>query len=199
MKGLSAAPLALLSLAGLSGCSLGPPSTATIAYTQVGACNGYTSGGGATAPRPNTAYVMYKIRSIDNTLSRIDLEFVPVRLYVDQSTKKAMFEPTVSFEMHYASGDDRFVRGLGLTGLTQQVIPAGHKVDIDGFAVVEVATATANGVEEAHRAAYPLSYDPDMGEVEFFAAPPKIVLTETSSAGASHQIVEDCRALELVS
>ncbi len=199
MKAFSAAPLALLSLAGLSGCSLGPPSTATIAYTQVGACNGYTSGGGATASRPNIAYVIYKIRSIDNSQSRVDLEFVPVRLYVDQSTKKAMFEPTMAFEMHYASGDDRFARGLGLTGLTQQVIPAGRKVDIDGFAVVEVGTSTASGAEEAHHTAYPLSYDADMGEVEFFAAPPKVVLTETSSSGASHPIVEDCRALEPVS
>ncbi len=199
MKGLSAAPLALLSLAGASGCSLDPPSTATIAYSQVGACNGYPSGSGATAPRPNKAFVVFEIQSVDNTRSRVDLELVPVRLYVDQSTEKAMFEETVTFDRRYASGDARFTRGLGLTELTQQVIPAGRKVDIGAFAVVEVATATANGAEEAHHTAYSLAYDADVGEVEFFAAPPKILLTETNAAERAWPQVEDCRALELVS
>jgi len=199
MKLQSAAPLALLSLAGLSGCSLGPPPIATIAYSQVGACNGYASGSGATAPRPNTAYVVFKIQSIDNTRSHVALELVPVRLYVDQSTEKAMFEETTTFDRRYVSDDGRFTRGLGLTGLTQQVIPAGRKVDIDAFAVVEVKTATANGAEEAHHTAYSLSYDPEMGEVEFFAAPPKILLTETNAAERAWPQVEDCRALELVS
>jgi hypothetical protein len=199
MKGSFAAPLALLSLAGLSGCSLGPPSTATIAYTQVGACNGFASGSGATAPRPNMAYVVFKIHSIDNTRSRVDLEFVPVRLYVDQSTEKALFEETLTFDRRYVSGDERFTRGLGLAGLAQRVIPAGRKVDVDAFTVVEVSTATANGAEEAHRSAYHLAYDPDMGEVEFFAAPPKILLTETNAGARAWPQVEDCRALEPVS
>lgn len=199
MKFSTAAPLALLSLAGLAGCSLGPPSAATIAYSQIGACNGYASGSGATASRPNKAYVVFEIHSIDNTRSRVDLELVPVRLYVDQSTQKALFEETLTFDRRYASGDERFVKGLGLAPLTQQVVPAGRKVDVHAFTVVEVSTATASGAEEAHRAAYPLAYDPDMGEVEFFAAPPRVVLVETSAAGGSRRLIEDCRALELVS
>jgi hypothetical protein len=199
MKLSYAAPLALVSMAGLSGCSLGPPATATIAYSQVGACSGYTSGSGATLPRPNTAYIVFKIQSIDNTRSHVDLEFVPVRLYVDQSKEKAIFEETLTFDRRYVSGDNRFTRGLGLTGPTQKVIPAGSKIDINAFAVVEVTTATANGAEEAHHTAYSLSYDPDMGEVEFFAAPPKILLTESNAAERAWPQTEDCRALELVS
>jgi hypothetical protein len=199
MKLLLAAPLALLSMAGLSGCGLGPPATATIAYSQVGACNGYASGRGATLPRPNTAYIVFKIQSIDNTRSQVDLEFVPVRLYVDQSTEKAIFEETLTFDRRYVSGDDRFTRGLGSTRPIQQLIPAGSKVDINAFAVVEVNTATVSGAEEAHHTAYSLSYDPDMGEVEFFAAPPKILLTETNAAERAWPQTEDCRALELVS
>lgn len=187
-------PIAILSMAGLTACDFGPSKQATISYSQLGACNGFTTESGSTAARPNSAFVIFKIESIDNTGSDTDFRFIPVRLYVDQAKPQQMFVPKQSYDQRFVLDDPRFTQGLGVAGTKPQVIAAGRKVEINGIVVVEVTTSTENGSAEAHETSYSLAYDSETGEVTFVDPSPDIVLIKSNAAQKTWPLTEDCLA-----
>ena len=69
--------------------------TATINYTQVGACNGWKDGGILHSAGPNQAYVVFKVQSIDNTQGKVNFSFDPSKMAVNTGSHPHM-DPSLS-------------------------------------------------------------------------------------------------------
>lgn len=171
----------------LAGCDRGPAATTAISYRQVGACNGFSTGGGA-ATRPNEAYVVFTIEAVDNTKSDVDWSFIPTRLYVDQSTEKQKSEWIGSWDRHFASSNPRFAQELGVTEVAPATIRRGANTPTKGIVMVAVRTTKTNGAEEANHASYTLSYDAQPSD-------PGIVMSKTNASQTAWPLTEDCKGI----
>jgi hypothetical protein len=180
-------PLLAALFVALSGCDRGPAATAAISYRQIGACNGFSTGGGA-ATRPNEAYVVFKIEGVDNTKMGSDWPFIPSRLYVDQSSEKQKTEWIGSWDRHFASSNPRFAQGLGVTEVTPASVPHGANMPTKGIVMVAVRTAKTNGADEANQTSYTLSYDAQPSD-------PGVVTSKTNAAQTTWPQTEDCKAI----
>ncbi len=177
----------------LSGCyipGITPVGTAAISYQQVGACNGY---GGAQG-RPNTAYVIFKIKSVDNSNGNVDFLFLPTRLYVDQSSAKEKATWIGGWKRQFVSDETKFLKGLGGATISGQTLPHNAATKVNGFVYVAVSTANANGAVEANQTPYNLAYDSEPVEGQ---TDPKVVLTKTNKSRTTWPATEDCQAIKL--
>jgi len=186
-------PFVAASCIALSGCyisGISPVGTATISYQQVGACTGY----GAMTGRPNQAYVIFRVDTVDNANGNVDFLFIPNRLYVDQSTEKQKAEWVGGWKRQFVSEDTKFLKDLGASGISPKSISHGGKIDINSFIVVAVSTVNANGSAEANQRSYALSYDsaPVQGETD-----PAIVLHKTNATQTTWPETENCNAIKL--
>ena len=73
----------LIALPGCGGRSAANPTT--ISYREVGICKSYDTPTGTTAAKPDEAFAVFKIETIDNTKQNNNFNLDPQRLYVDQS------------------------------------------------------------------------------------------------------------------
>lgn len=187
---ISPLPFIVTSCIALSGCGLGSAGTATVSYQQVGACNGY----GAATGRPNQAYVIFKIETVDNSKGNVDFLFIPTRLNVDQSTEQQKATWIGGWKRQFVSSDTQFLQGLGAAGITGKSIPRNSKVELNGFIVVAVNTATPSGSAEANQTSYKLSYDtePVAGQTD-----PAVVLNKTNASQTAWPETENCQAIKL--
>lgn len=190
---LGALGLGAVSVA-LSGCDIGGVGTAEISYRQLGACNAYDAADGRVSTRQNEAFVVFQIQAVDNTHGKVDFTFVPSRLYVDQSTEKQKAEWVGNLIHRTISNDPRFSEAVGVGGVEPIVIYAGKKIEPKAVAVVAVATATANGAEDANKTSYELLYETQVigGETD-----PAIRLTKTNAAQTSWPQTDDCKAIKM--
>lgn len=195
--------LILLSLAGASlavlpGCEPGPAgSTVTIRYSQVGACNGYQSGSGLSAKRPNAAFVVFKIESLDATKSGVEFGFVPSRLSVNLEPGKETWGSSLGAGKYYVSSDRRFTDPLGAPAIKQMRAPARATTEVDRLAFIAVPTADANGSAEASKRSYHLSYDAETGKETGGAADPHIEFVKTNDTQSTWPVTDDCLHLEI--
>jgi hypothetical protein len=190
---LSSLPVIIISCVALSGCyisGISSAGTATISYQQIGACTGY----GAMTGRPNQAYVIFKIDSVDNSKGNVDFLLIPNRLFVDQSTEKQKAEWVGGWKRQFVSEDTKFLHELGATPVSTKSIPHNSKADINGFIFVPVNTVSANGSAEANKTSFKLSYDsaPVPGETD-----PAIVLDKVNATQTSWPETENCQAIKL--
>ncbi|WOJ90234.1 hypothetical protein RZS28_02730 [Methylocapsa polymorpha] len=183
-------PLIAASCVALAGCGFGQVGTATVAYQQVGACNGY----GAVTGRPNQAYVIFKIEAVDNSQGNVNFLFIPTRLYVDQSTEKQKAEWVGGWKRQFVSENTKFLQDLGGAGITPKSVPHNSKAELNAFVFVPVNTVNANGAAEANQTSYKLSYDsqPVPGESD-----PAVVFNKTNAAQTTWPETESCQAIKL--
>ncbi|WP_026606901.1 hypothetical protein [Methylocapsa acidiphila] len=177
----------------LSGCyipGVTPVGTADIAYQQVGACNGT----GGTSNRPNEAYVIFKIETVDNAKGNVDFLFLPTRLFVDQSSEKEKATWIGGWKRQFVSEETKFLKDLGAPVVSTKSIPANGKASPNGFVFVAVGTKDPNGAAEANQTAYKLSYDTEPVEGQ---TDPKVVLTKTNASQTSWPATENCKDVKL--
>lgn len=138
--------------------------TVTIHYEQIGACNGFNNGGGATSAGPNAAYAIFRITTIENTdASAKDFNFDPDRIYINGTSPRAFTSTHLNLSQinpFYATAK------LVLKGTTA---PANV-----GAVIAIVSTSAADGASEAKNISYFLSYDTPSGgqAVNFIKANP---------------------------
>ncbi len=182
----------------LSGCyisGISPVGTASISYRQVGACNGY----GAAAGRPNQAYVIFKIEAVDNSKGNVDLKFYPTRIYVRQSVEQTPeqqgggWNSTAAARLRFVSEDTKFLSDLGAPGLAAKSFPHNIKTELNGFVVIPVETANANGAAEANQTSYALSYDVTPVEGE---ADPLVTFAKTNADQTTWPATANCQEIK---
>jgi hypothetical protein len=177
----------------LSGCyipGISSPGTATISYQQVAACNGYSAAPG----RPNQAYVIFKIESVDNSKGNVDFLFLPTRLYVDQSSEKEKATWIGGWKRQFVSEETKFLKDLGGATISGKSLPHNAATNLNGFVAVAVSTANANGAVEASQTSFKLSYDSEPVEGQH---DPAVVLTKTNASQTTWPTTEDCQAIKL--
>jgi hypothetical protein len=175
----------------LSGCTSTPATaasdTASITYRQVGACNGYVAAQGDNAGGPtgetdathagtNSAYVIFRIDTIDNTQSTLDFAFDPARLengpdHVDTNLS--------------------FAQDLQLAALSPTTITHGTSDTKSGFVVMVVQTSAADGASEANQTKYALNYDNLSGGQHG----PGVVFLKQNSDQSTWTNTADCHAI----
>ncbi len=188
---------AAASLAVLPGCEPGAAgSTVTIRYSQVGVCNGFQSGTGITAKRPNQAFVVLKIESLDGTKSGVEFGFVPTRLFVNLEPGKETWGSSLGAGQYYVSSDRRFTDPLGVAPIKALNARARATTEVDRLAFIAVPTAEANGAAEAGGKSYRLSYDAESGK-ERGTADPHIEFVKTNDTQTSWAPTDDCLHLEI--
>lgn len=187
---------AVVSLAVLSGCETGPGATATIRYSQVGACNGYRTGSGATAARPNAAFVVFEIEAIDNTKSNVEFRFVPSRVFVNLAPEHTFGSDLVN-RHYYAATDRRLTDPLGLAALEPVRVSARAKAEVDRFVFVPVGTAEENGSAEASRISYGLSYDAETGKLHSVDPDPHVEFVKANTTQTKWDRTDECDSLQL--
>jgi hypothetical protein len=189
---------AAVSLVALTGCEPGPAgSTVTIRYSQVGACDGYLTGTGLTAKRPNQAFVVFKIEALDGTKSGVEFNFVPSRLFVDLEPHKETWGSSLGAGRYFVSSDRRYTDPLGATPLKEMRAPARATTEVDRLAFVAVATAASVGSEEASRTSYHLLYDPETGKESGNPPDPHIAFAKSNDTQTTWQRAEDCLHLDI--
>lgn len=189
--------LSLLSVgaacAALAGCyipGISPVGTATISYSQVGACNG-----DAAAPaRPNQAYVIFKVEDVDNSKGNVDFLFLPTRLYVDQSSEKEKATWIGGWKRQFVSEETKFLKDLGGAAAATKAVPHNGKTAFNSFVFVAVGTVNSNGSAEANQTPYTLAYDsePVQGETN-----PAVTLNKTNATQKTWPATESCQDIKL--
>jgi hypothetical protein len=192
---------AAASLVALSGCEPGPAgSTVTVNYSQVGACNGYASGSGISAKRPNSAFVVFEIESFDTTKSGVDFRFVPSRLFVNLDPEKETWGSSLVAGKYYASSDKRFAEPLGVPPIEPVKAPARGTTELHRLAFIAVQTTGANGAADANKISYHLFYDPETGKEGVGSIPdPHVEFVKTNETRTVWPEIDDCSNLEIKS
>jgi hypothetical protein len=191
-------PFAAASLAVLPGCEPGPAgSTVAIRYSQVGACNGYLTGSGITAKRPNQAFVVFKIESLDGTKSGVEFGFVPSRLFVNLEPDKETWGSSLGAGLYYVSGDRRFTDPLGAAAIKPLSAPSRKITEVDRLAFIAVPTASENGSTEASQKSYHLAYDAETGKDTGNRHDPHIAFVKTNDTQTTWPATDDCSKLEI--
>jgi hypothetical protein len=127
----------------------------TIAFEQVGACNGYpqTFGPGGSGPHAavnagfHAAFVIFRILKVDNSKGAADFNFDPERIFIAE-------RPSEHVDTGLSVAAD-----FGLLKSVAITVPKGGERGHRGFAVVTVSTAASNGASEANNTNYLLSYN----------------------------------------
>lgn len=166
-------------LPGCAGGSGGIGPLALVKYHQVGACNGYATGGGAVSTGPNAAYVVFKIEAVDNRAPNIDFNFDPERIYVNQSSRR------------FVDNGLTFARDLGVIRTVPVTVKQGTLMGINGYSVIVVTTSNPDGSKEANQTAYlPLLYNAQSGD-------PGVAMTNTDASRTSWPQTPNCLAMTL--
>jgi hypothetical protein len=166
----------------LAGCV---SNVATVTYSQIGACVGYTNNiGDLVGVGPNAADIIFRIENIDNTGSKVDFHFNPALLYTVVGQQ---------FAVDLNGQLNTVLQGNQLTAEPAVTVPAGKAQSQWGYIAIEgVPTQNANGLIEGLSTSYPLNYHtPSTGPG---------VLLANSHLGQTHAILPtnykgDCIAL----
>lgn len=123
----------------------------TINYEQIGACNGFSSGSGATSAGPNAAYVVFRVSTIENTDSAPrTFDFDPNKLFINASPRAY-----TSTQLNLAQLNPFYA--------TSRTVAPGATEALNGAVIAIVQTVAANGASEANNTSYFLLYDGGSG------------------------------------
>jgi len=146
-----------------------------IHYEQVGACNGFNNGGGATSAGPKAAYAVFRIKTIENNdTSPKDFNFDPNLIYVESTTPRAFTNSHLNLaQINPFYATTKFVA----KGTTQ---PANV-----GAVIAVVQTQAADGASEANATQYTLAYETPSGG-------PSVVLVKDNPDQKNFPNTPDC-------
>jgi hypothetical protein len=179
----------------LSGCGRRSASNPTsISYSEVGICKSYnTLTGNEEKAKPNEAFAVFKIETIDNSKQSNDFNLDPERFYVDQ-TKPEMKSKNISFQTRrFMNSNIGFAQAIGVKALARDAFPANQKIDVNSFIVVPLAIST--GGPEANQYSFDLVYDTTTTEQQIGSG--DIVVTKTNPPDTKYTVVESCKELAL--
>jgi hypothetical protein len=145
----------------------------TIRYEQVGACNGFSSGTGATSAGPKAAYVVFRISTVENTDSAArTFDFDPNKLFINADPRA------------YASTQLNLAQ-LNPFYAPSRTVAAGATESLNGAVIAIVSTVADNGASEANTTAYALLYDGGPGSQG-------VTLIKANPNKTSWPQIEDC-------
>jgi hypothetical protein len=154
----------LIAMSILSGCGGGSGQPTNISYRQVGICKSFESASGPVTSRADEGYAVFKIETVDNTKSNKAFAFDPKLLYVDQSTPEQHAKQLWEWDRRYVSTDSRFPQSLGISLAPESTIPAGGKLDVNGFVVIPLGIHNPSGGPEEYKHAFELVHDSGTSE-----------------------------------
>ncbi len=197
----------------LSGCTAGSGEPAVIDYHQVGLCDTFTTPGGVRPAKPNEAYVVYEIGTIDNTKRKADFNFFPGRLYVDRISAKQLAEWKTNVpsslskpigtpdwlgprnSRRFLANDAAFAKSMGARAAPPMTVPHATKMANDGYSIAVVSLPDEGEGFRADQTFYKLAYDRQEGDGEMIPADPPIVLNNTNPSQSAWPHSHDCREL----
>jgi hypothetical protein len=190
----------LIAVSMLSGCGSGSGQPTNISYRQIGICKGFTAASGPVTSKADEGYAIFKIETVDNTKSNKAFAFDPKLLYVDQSTPEQHAKQLWEWDRRYASTDSRFQQSLGISLAPDSTIPAGGKLDVNGFLVIPLGINNPSHGPEENKFAFQLLHD--SGNSENTASgqirvSEGIVFNKTNAADAKWTVAENCKELAL--
>lgn len=191
---------ALIAVALLSGCGSRTGQPANISYRQVGICKGFEAASGPVTSRTDEGFAFFKIETVDNTKSNKAFAFDPKLLYVDQSTPEQHAKQLWEWDRRYASTDSRIPQSLGISLAPETTIPAGGKLDVNGFLVIPLGINNPSHGPEENKFAFQLLHDSGTsentasGQIRISEG---IVFTKTNAADTKWTVVDNCKELAL--
>jgi hypothetical protein len=190
----------LIAASMLTGCGSGSGQPTNISYRQVGICKSFVAASGPVTSRADEGYAVFKVETVDNTKSNKAFAFDPKLLYVDQSTPEQHAKELWEWDRRYASTDPRFQQGLGITLAPETTIPAGGKLDVNGFLVIPLGINNPSHGPEENKFAFQLLHDSGTSENTAsgqIRVSEGIVFNKTNSADTKWTVAENCKELAL--
>jgi hypothetical protein len=180
-------PMLVAGSIALSGCGRRSADNPTkISYYQVGICKSYATPTGSENAKPNEAFAIFKIESIDNTKQSSSFNLDPERFLVDQ-TPAEMKQKNISFQSRrFMDANPRFAQAMGVKGLARASFPANQNTDVNSFIIVPLRP-------EADQYSFDLIYDTTTSEQQ--TGSKDVVLTKTNPADTKYAMVENCKEL----
>lgn len=150
-----------------------PHDVVTIRYEQIGACNGFSAGSGATSAGPKAAYAVFRVSTIENTdTAPRTFEFNPNKLFVNVNPRAY-----TSTQLNLAQLNPFYA--------TSRTVAAGTTEALNGAVIAVVETVDQNGASEANNTSYFLLYDGGSGGQG-------VTLIKANPEQTSWPQIEDC-------
>ena len=190
----------LIAVSMLSGCGRGSGQPTNISYRQVGICKRFTAPSGPVVSKSDEGYAFFKIQTVDNTKANKAFAFDPKLLYVDQSTPERHAKQLWEWDRRYASVDSRIPQSLGISLAPETTIPAGGRLDVNGFLVIPLGINNPSHGPEENKFAFQLLHDSGTSENTAsgqIRVSEGIVFTKTNAADTKWTVSENCKDLAL--
>ncbi len=183
----------------LSGCGKGSTQPTVISYRQVGICKNYAAASGPVASKADEGFAVFKIETVDNKSNK-PFAFDPKLLYVDQSTPERHTRQVWEWDRRYASTDSRFPQTMGISLAPKSMIPAGGKLDVNGYLVIPLGINNPSGGPEENKFVFQLLHD--SGNSENTASgqirvSEGILFDRTNTDETKWTVAENCKELPL--
>jgi hypothetical protein len=183
----------------LSGCGRRSGQPTNISYSQVGICKGFETASGPMKAKADEGYAIFKIETVDNKSNKA-FAFDPKLLYVDQSTPEQHAKHNWEWDRRYATTDSRIPKSLGISLAPETTIPAGGKLDVNGFVVIPLGINNPSGGPEESKFAFQLLHDSQTAETTErgqIRVSEGIVFDKTNADETKWTVVENCKELAL--
>jgi hypothetical protein len=183
----------------LSGCGRRSGQPTNISYSQVGICKGFETASGPMKANTDEGYAIFKIETVDNKSNKA-FAFDPKLLYVDQSTPEQHAKHNWEWDRRYATTDSRIPKSLGISLAPETTIPAGGKLDVNGFVVIPLGINNPSGGPEESKFAFQLLHDSQTAETTErgqIRVSEGIVFDKTNADETKWTVVENCKELAL--
>jgi hypothetical protein len=188
-----------VALSMLSGCGRGSGQPTSISYRQIGVCKGFTAASGPVASKADEGYAIFKIETVDNKSNK-PFALDPKLLYVDQSTPEQHAKQLWEWDRRYATTDSRFPQTLGISLAPETTIPAGGKLDVNGFLVIPLGINNPSHGPEENKLAFLLLHDSGTSENTAsgqIRVSEGIQFAKTNDDNQKWTVVENCKELAL--
>ncbi|MGQ0445896.1 MAG: hypothetical protein ACT4O2_12415 [Beijerinckiaceae bacterium] len=165
-----------------------------ISYSQVGVCKAYaTQTGDAVKAKPDEAFAIFKIETIDNSKQDSPLNLDPERFYVNQ-TPEAMEQKNISFRSRrFMTPDPRFAQAMGVKSLARGAFPANQTSEVNSYIIVPLKLDNPSGGPEANQYSFDLTYDTTTSEEQ--TGSNDIIAKKTDPASTKYSVTENCKEL----
>jgi hypothetical protein len=183
----------------LSGCGRRSGQPTNISYSQVGICKEFETASGPMKAKADEGYAIFKIETVDNKSNKA-FAFDPKLLYVDQSTPEQHAKHNWEWDRRYATTDSRIPKSLGISLAPETTIPAGGKLDVNGFVVIPLGINNPSGGPEESKFAFQLLHDSQTAETTErgqIRVSEGMVFDKTNADETKWTVVENCKELAL--
>jgi hypothetical protein len=183
----------------LSGCGKGSSQPTVISYRQVGICKSYAAASGPVTSKADEGFAVFKIETVDNKSNKT-FAFDPKLLYVDQSTPERHTRQLWEWDRRYASTDSRFPQTMGISLAPDSMVPAGGKLDVNGYLVIPLGINNPSGGPDESKFAFQLLHDSGTSENTAsgqIRVSEGILFDRTNTDETKWTVVENCKELPL--